>query len=145
MTRGKKSFIHRANKNRSGNSDSGKLDILQTHLQNLGYHTIRETIISNGNFITRNHIRVPDIKVVKGKFEIYLELDGYGAHGDLITPNEKTIRRNTDYEVSHYNYIILNEADAKIDNLDIQDLAAYRIREEYSKHLAKIAGGCMFV
>jgi len=142
--RGKKRWIDRANKKRSSNSDSGKLDLIQMHLENLHYHTFRETTISNGNFSTRNHIRVPDLKVEIGKFECYIELDG-AVHGSLESPTEKTVRRNTDYEVAHYNYIILNEEDAKFFKLDIPDLAAYRINEEHSKFLAKMNGGLLFV
>jgi len=145
MGRGKKQWIHRANKNRGTNSDSGKLDVLQAHLETLGFHIFRETQIKDGHFSTRNNMRVPDLKVVIGeKFEVYLELDGR-VHGNLEMPTKRTIQRNTDYEVAHYNYIILSEEDAKFFQLDIPDLAAYRINEEYSKHLAKMNGGCMFV
>jgi len=142
--RGKKGFIHQANKKRSSNSDSGKLDLIQMHLENLHYHTFREQYVSSGSFSTRNLKRIPDLKVIKGKFEVLIELDG-AVHGNLESPTEKTVRRNTDYEVAHYNYIILSEEDAKFFKLDIADLAAYRINEEYSKFLAKMAGGCMFV
>jgi len=142
--KGKKQWVHRANKSRSRNSDASKLDTIQIHLEQLHYHVFREPHISNGNFSTRNHMRNPDLKVEIGKFECYIELDGK-IHGSLEQPTEKTIKRNIDYEVAHYNYIILSEEDAKFFKLDVADLAAYRINEEYSKHLAKVNGGCMFV
>ncbi len=144
--RGKKSGIHAARKKRKTNFDSGKLDVIQTHLENLGYNVLREITKRNGNYSTPNNVRVPDFKVSFGKkFEVLIELDGESAHGTLEQPKEKTIRRNGDYEVTHENYIILSEPDAKFFNLDIADLAGYRINEEYSKHLAKVDRGMMYI
>jgi len=142
--RGIKSFIHSSKKDRSRNSDAEKLDKIQTHLMNLYWHVTREPLLQSGNFTTRNHCRNPDFLIKEGKFELILELDGK-IHGDLKLQTDKTIARNTDYEVDKRNYIIISEEDAKFFKLDLCDLAAYMVLHEYSKHLAKLNGGLMFV
>jgi len=138
--RGIKSFIHSSKKDRTRNSDAEKLDELQIHLINLGWRVKREPIIRNDNFSTRNNIRNPDLEITRGIFGSLLELDGK-LHGSLEAQTEKTINRNADYEVGHYNYIILSEEDAKFFKLDICDLAAYMVLHEYSKHIANLNGG----
>ncbi len=142
--RGSKAFIHRSKKNRIGNSDAQKLDEIQTHLINLGFHVTREPQLSSSNFTTKNHIRNPDLIVNQGKMELLIELDGK-IHGDLSWQTDKTIVRNMDYEIDKRNYIIISEEDAKFFKLDLCDLAAYMVLHEYSKHLAKLNGGLMFV
>ena len=142
--RGTKSFIHRSKKDRTRNSDAQKLDEIQKQLYIHGWRVTREPIIKSGNFSTKNHIRNPDFCIKFGKFECYMELDGK-IHGNLEQPSERTLQRNTDYEVDHINYIIISEEDAKFFKLDLCDLAAYMVLHEYSKHLAKLNGGLMFI
>jgi len=134
---GKSQWRNHAKKRMGRNSDAGKLDELQAHLGNLGFHVIRETIIRNNKFSTRNHVRNPDLKVSFGGFTCYLELDGK-VHGNLEMPTKNTVRRNNDYENIKLNYVILSEEDAKFFKLDFGDLAAYLILLEYTKHQARL-------
>ena len=142
--RGTKAFIHSSKKDRSRNSDAEKLDKIQTHLINLCYVVKREPIINNSNFSTKNRIRNPDLEVLFANFKCYIELDGK-VHGNLECQTKKTINRNADYELGRYNYIIISEEDAKFFKLDLCDLTAYMVLHEYSKHLAKVNGGLMFI
>jgi len=142
--RGIKSFVHSSKKDRTRNSDAEKLDKIQMALIKRGWQVSREPHLSNGNFSTRNKIRNPDLLIKYGKMDLILELDGK-LHGNLSEQTEKTINRNADYEVGHYNYIILSEDDAKFFKLDLCDLAAYMVLHEYSKYRAKLNGGLMFV
>ena len=142
--RGSKAFIHQSKKDRSRNSDAEKLDEILTHLGQLGFRITREPTIDDDKFTTRNHVRNPDFKIKFGPFECFMELDGK-IHGVLEYPTEKTLKRNTDYEIGEYSYIIISEEDAKFFKLDLCDLAAYMVLHEYSKHLAKLNGGLMFV
>jgi len=138
-----KGWENRANKKRTRGSDAEKLDELQTHLTALGFHILREPQLWSGNFSTRNHKRNPDLKVQYNKFGCYIELDGK-IHGNLEQPTERTLRRNTDYEIDKLHYMIISEEDAKFFKLDLCDLTAYMVLHEYSKHLAKMNGGLMF-
>ena len=104
----------------------------------------REPEITNAKFSTRNHVRRPDLKVVFGKFQVYIEIDGH-VHGILEQPTENTLRRNCDFERVNMNYIILSEEDAKFHGLDIKGLAGYRVGEEYTKFLAKLENGSMYL
>ena len=128
-----------ARKNYSRNSDGNKLDNIQQHyLQQMDkYSLIREPVIENHHFSTRNCVRNPDFKITFGKFICYLELDGYFSHGTLDEPNERTVIRNSDYERTKLNYIPLSEADAKRHNLDIVDLSQFLISYEHTKELAR--------
>ena len=134
----KKQGLNHVRKNAKRNFDGNKLDYIQQHFeQQRKYTIIREPILENIHFSTRNCIRNPDFKITFGKFVCYLELDGYAVHGSLDEPTERTVIRNSDYERTKIPYIILNEADAKINNLDIIDLAQYLISYEHSKFLAR--------
>ncbi len=132
MPRGKKSFIHQANKNRDRNSDAYKLDDVQQHLTQQGFNFIREREIHNTLFSTRNAIRVPDLSYWAGDKLIVIELDG-GIHGSLEMPTEKTMKRNADYNRAGIIYILLNEEQCKAENLPVVDLASYRVREVLTK------------
>jgi len=129
--RGKKQWIHNANKKRSRGSDATKLDELQTHLTLQGFNFIREKEIFERCFSTRNHLRVPDLTLDVGRL-IVIELDG-SIHGSLEFATEKTMRRNADYNRAGIIYILLNEEQMKAENLDMCDLASYRVREVLSK------------
>ena len=130
--RGTKHHIHRANKNRGRNSDAEKIDELQSHLTLQRIFTVRETAIHDELFSTRNHLRVPDLTLTGTSKTVIIELDG-GVHGDLELPNEKTLRRNADYNRAGIIYIILNEQQCEAENIDFCDLASYRVREVLSK------------
>ena len=131
--------MNHARKNATRNGDANKLDNIQQHyLQQMDkYSLIREPILENSSFSTRNCIRNPDFKVTFGKFVCYMELDSYHVHGTLDEPNERTVIRNSDYERTKLNYIPLSEADAKRHNLDIADLSQFLISYEHTKELAR--------
>lgn len=138
MPRGTKSF------QKQKNGDDHKVLPIMSFLTGKGWHCFREPVIEHGMFSTRNHIRRPDIKIVQQKFEVYIEIDGK-VHGDLEMPTLNTLKRNMDYDMAHKNYIIINEELAKFFNLDIQQLASYRVSEEYSKFLARLENGSMYL
>jgi len=129
-----KAHIHRANKKRTRNSDAEKLDDIQQHLTQQKFNFIRERIIYDELFSTRNHIRVPDLSMVRGRKMIVIELDG-GIHGSLEMQSERTKTRNADYNRARIIYILLNEEQAAGEDppLDIVSLADYRVREVLSK------------
>ena len=129
--RGKKQWIHNANKKRSRGSDANKLDDIQQHLTQQGFNFIREKEIFERCFSTRNHLRVPDLTMDAGRL-VVIELDG-SIHGSLEFQTEKTRRRNADYNRAGIIYILLNEEQMKAENLDMCDLASYRVREVLSK------------
>ncbi len=125
---GKRSFIHQANKRRGRGSDAEKLDVIQTHLTLQNIHSIREKELYDSRFGTKNNLRVPDLSIqYKGKL-ILIELDG-PVHGSLEFQTEKTKRRNADYNRAGLIYILLNEEQCKAENMDLSDLASYRVRE----------------
>jgi len=124
--------LMRSKRDYSRNSDAEKLDELQTHLNLQHLSFIREEVITNEQFSTRNHVRVPDLTMMYGDRMIVIELDG-GVHGSLEIPTNKTKKRNADYNRAGIIYIILNEEQAEAENLDICDLASYRVREIISK------------
>ena len=125
-------------RNMGRNFDGKKLDELLLHLN--GQHhlqAIREPILENSRFSTRNCIRNPDFQITIGEFTCYAELDGYKIHGSLDEPSERTVIRNSDYERTNTPYILLNEEDAKLNNLDRCDLLTYLASYEHSKFLAR--------
>lgn len=137
MGRGVKSF------QKQKNGDDHKVLPIHQHLTNLGYQVFREPTIENHRFSTNNHIRRPDLLVKFGKkFEVYIEIDG-AVHGNLEQPSTNTLKRNSDFERTHMNYIILSEEDCKFYSLDIKSLAGYRVGEEYTKFLARVESGSM--
>jgi len=129
-----KAHIHRANKKRTRNSDAEKLDDIQQHLTQQKFNFIRERVVQNDSFSTRNHIRVPDLSMIRGRRLIIIELDG-GIHGSLEMQSERTKKRNADYNRAGFIYILLNEEQAAGEDpaLDIVSLADYRVREVLSK------------
>ena len=138
----KKQGMNHARKNATRNGDANKLDNIQQHyLQQMDkYSLIREPVIENHHFSTRNCVRNPDFKITFGKFICYLELDGYFSHGTLDEPNERTVIRNSDYERTKLNYIPLSESDAKQHNLDVADLSQFLISYEHTKEIARSYG-----
>ena len=138
----KKQGIQSAKSKAGRNMDANKLDNIQFHYaqQMSKYSLIREPIIENSSFSTRNCIRNPDFKVTFGNFICYLELDGYHAHGTYDEPTERTVIRNSDYHRTGLNYIPLSEADAKLHNLDVADLSQFLISYEHTKQMAREYG-----
>jgi len=128
--KGKKGWISRANKKKTRQSDGGKLDDLQMHLDNLGLYFKREEVHYNKFFSTPNKLRVPDLS----NHFILIELDG-SIHGsmDEASESKQTLKRNMDYIRAKFNFIILNEELARAFNLELHNLAAYRVYEEEAK------------
>ena len=120
------------------NFDGEKLDELLLHLNGQRHlQVIREPILENPHFSTRNRIRNPDFRITNGEFICYAELDGYKVHGSLDEPSERTLIRNSDYERTNTPYIPLNEEDARLNNLDRCNLLTYLSSYEHSKFLAR--------
>ncbi len=132
--KGKKRFIRIANKKRTRGSDAKKLDDLQQHLTEQQLHFNREEVHYNKYFTTPKKTRIPDLS----NHFIIIELDGK-VHGSLDEASEskQTLARNMDYERAGFEYIILNEELAKEFNLNLVDLASYRVYEEEAKIRAK--------
>ena len=136
MKKNSKSFIRRNSKKSESNSDSRKLNEIHTHLSNLHFQVEQEPTIKHEKFNTRTHVRNPDFRIKFGKFQCFLELDGK-VHGTLEQPTQKTLSRNADFERAKLPYVIVSEEDAKFFKLDICDLSAYLIEQEYSKFLSR--------
>jgi len=108
---GKKSHIHRANKNRLVESDFDRKARVQSYI-GVGYNSAQyQTIkLPSGKFGKRN----PDIVMNICGFDVPVELDG-GVHGynDELTETEKTKTRNDDYVRDGYLPIIINHEQLK--------------------------------
>lgn len=118
-----KSFINRVNKNSHRNFDAKKLDPVQMVLLRYGIPTVREKEIYNELFLTRNNIRVPDLRDTRNN--IIFEHDTFKIHGELSAPNERTVRRNNDYKRANMNFVIINEDLCRELDLDETKLAVY--------------------
>lgn len=121
---------------------------------NLGYDVTLEPKIKDGRFRSRGSMHMPDLKVSRQLFNdrpniifgCFIELDGpYHGSMDMVSESKQTLERNTDYEIAHYRYIVINEELARNFNLDFNDLTAYRVMEEESKFRARLNGGLMFL
>lgn len=153
MSRGTKDLIRK--KANTGSQGKNKEDLIHTTLRESGFRVMREVNIQNGNFTQKYHERNVDIKFSYGKMERYLESDGK-VHGTLETPTESTLKRNADFERTNMNYILINHESIKelrkimeLKNVSVDELTkfivTYRAWEEYSKHLAKLESGEIFV
>ena len=132
----KKQGIHYAQGKATRNFDARKLDYITTQLGILTkpiYCRMNEWI-KHGNFHTRNKMRETDILLNK---TVHLQHDTEKIHGELGFENEKTLRRNADYERAGLPYIIINQDLAKMCGLDEADLAEYLFYHELSKINAK--------
>ena len=87
-------------------------------------------LVKHGSFHTKNSCRETDIWLNK---KVHLQHDTVKIHGELGFGNEKTLRRNADYERSGLPYIIINQDLAKMCNLDEGDLTEYLFYHELSK------------
>ena len=87
--------------------------------------------------------------------ERYLESDGK-VHGNLETPTQSTLKRNSDFEKDKIPYMIINHESIRelrkimqLKNVSVEELTkflvVYNAWQEYSKHLAKIEAGEYFI
>ncbi len=153
MSRGTKDIVRK--KTNTGSQGKNKEDLIHKTLTNSGFRVMREVNIQNAKFTQKFKERNVDIKFSYGKLERYLESDGK-VHGSLETPTESTLKRNADFERTNMNYILINHESIKdlrkimdLKNITVDELTeflvTYRAWEEYSKHLAKIESGEIFV
>ncbi len=136
MTRGNKSGYRAGVKKATRALDARKLDYITTQLELLTkpiYCKMNEWI-KNVNFQTRNFMRETDILLNN---TVHLQHDTEKIHGELGFENEKTLRRNADYERAGLPYIIINQDLAKMCDLDAADLAEYLYYHELSKRNAR--------
>lgn len=144
--KGKKSFIHNANKKTNDNFGNAKIYAIVDTLNSCGFHCEVEPKIYDERFSTKNKIRNPDIVVKFGDMVLIIESDGK-VHGNLEMPTKSTLQRNIDFENTFRDYILINHEHinelkkilgivAKDDDLS-NFVAAYRACEEYSKHMAR--------
>lgn len=127
-----KQWANHTKKKMDRNSDAKKLDNIQTQLEILQtpIHSVREKIIHDENFATRNHNHETDLLLNK---TVHLHHDTVKTHGELGHPNEKTLKRDADYERAKLPYIIINADLAKECGLDEADLAEYLYYHELQK------------
>jgi len=136
-------------------SGKNKEDIIHTILTKNGFQVFREVGISDGRFNQKFNRRTVDIKFIMGKMERYLESDGF-VHGSLEALTYRTLQRNADFERAKMKYVLINHETIRelrkimgLKNITVNELTeflvTYRAWEEYSKHLAKLEAGEMFV
>lgn len=112
-------YINIAKKNTSRNFDAKKLDYIQNNSHLVRW--IREITIFNANFTTPNNLRVPDL-ICNG---IILEHDTIKAHGELGFENERTLKRNRDYNRANIPFCVINQNLAKLLQIDEAKLSIY--------------------
>ena len=153
MVKGYKDLIRK--KANTGSQGKNKEDLIHITLTASGFRVMREVNIQSAKFKQKFHERNVDIKFSYGKMERYLESDGK-VHGTLELPTQSTLKRNADFELNKMNYILINHESIKelrkimeLKNISVDELTefltTYRAWEEYSKHLAKLESGEMFV
>ena len=140
---------------------SGKAleDLVHKVLTDCKFHVLREVNIVNSKFDQKFHQRNIDIKYIYGRMDRYLEVDGK-IHGSLEQPTKRTLERNADFERAGIKYTLINhesittlrkimQSEGKLSHVKepelIEFLVSYMAWQEYSKHLAKIEAGCMFI
>ncbi len=139
----KKQFMHRATKNATRNFGDSIIDLIQQHLNQLGYLFLMDTTLTNNNFSTLNKVRKPDLYLHnwKGHYvNLVLELDG-NVHGeDLQSATVRTKNRNKDYLRTGYNYLVFHMAELKENNFSFKektvrvlDLITYMVSHELNK------------
>ena len=102
-----------ARKNATRNFGDSLIDLIQQHLNQLGYNFLMDMTLVDNDFSTLNRIRKPDLFLKNWKkyeVNLVLELDG-NVHGqDLQSATERTVRRNMDYLRTSYNYLVFHLA-----------------------------------
>jgi len=129
----KKQGIQHTTRKSTRGLDAKKLDNISSHLQTLNkpiYTSMRNLIVHNDKFLTRNKNRETDLLLNN---IIHLQHDTVKIHGELGFENEKTIRRNADYMRAKLPLIIINQDLARSCNLAEHDLAQYLFYHELSK------------
>ena len=139
----KKQWMYRARKNATRNFGDSLIDLIQQHLNQLGYYFLSDWTIFDDKFSTLNKVRKPDLYLSAWKghgVDLILELDGNIHGSDLQSPTERTGRRNQDYERAGYNYLVLHIAELKENNfsfkeesLRVLDLITYMVSHELNK------------
>ena len=153
MPRGTKSILNK--KIDHSTSGKNKEDLIHSALTEYGFQVFREVEYSSAKFDQKHHKRKIDIKYQYGKMERYLESDGK-VHGNLESPTESTMKRNTDFEKANIKYSLVNHESIRelkklmsLSNVTVEELTkflvVYRAWEEYQKHLAKLEAGEYFV
>ena len=139
----KKQWVHRASKNATRNFGDSTIDLIQQHLNQLGYNFLIDETLCYSNFSTLNKIRKPDLFLKnwkKHEVNLVIELDG-NVHGqDLQSTSERTIKRNGDYVRTRINYLVLHISELKENNfsfkeesLRVLDLITYMVSHELNK------------
>jgi len=141
-----KKFINQRKKTISENFGSSEIQIIAKTLTDLGFSCVFEPKIYSDKFSTANKIRNPDLKISFGKMITYLESDGK-VHQTLEMPNDRTQKRNEDFERAEIPYILINHetlhelkkilkiAIPKDDLIKI--ISVYCVLEQYAKFLAR--------
>jgi hypothetical protein len=136
-------------------SGKNKEDLIHSALTEYGFKVFREVKVSDGRFDQKYHTRNIDMKYCYGKMDRYLESDGK-VHGNLETPTQSTMKRNSDFEKAKIQYTLVNHESIRelrkimeLKNVSIEELTkflvVYNAWQEYSKHLAKLEAGEYFV
>jgi len=139
--------MHRASKNATRNFGDSTIDLIQQHLNQLGYNFLMDYTLIHDRFITLNKVRKPDLFLKNWKkyeVNLILELDG-NVHGpDIQSATSRTINRNKDYFRTGYNYLIFHLAELKENNFSFKektvrvlDLITYMVSHELNKIVLK--------
>ncbi len=132
-----------AKKNATRNFGDSLIDLIQQHLNQLGYNFLMDMTLVDNDFSTLNRIRKPDLFLKNWKkyeVNLVLELDG-NVHGeDLQSATSRTVKRNKDYLRSGYNYLVFHLAELKENNFSFKektvrvlDLITYMVSHELNK------------
>ena len=139
----KKQWMQKARKNATRNFGDSLIDLIQQHLNQLGYNFLMDMTLVDNDFSTLNRIRKPDLFLSDWKghpVRLVLELDG-NVHGqDLQSATERTVKRNKDYLRTGYNCLVFHMAELKENNFSFKektvrvlDLITYMVSHELNK------------
>ena len=135
--------MDRVKKNATRNFGDSLIDLIQQHLNQLGYNFLMDMTLVDDDFTTLNRVRKPDLFLKnwkKHQVNLVLELDG-NVHGqDLQSATKRTTNRNKDYVRTGYNYLVFHLAELKENNfsfkeesLRVLDLITYMVSHELNK------------
>lgn len=134
-----KQWANNTKKKMTRNSDANKLDYIQNNISISV--TDREKMYHNKLFTTKNHNHEADLVLNN---TIILHHDTVKIHGELSYPDQKTLKRDMDFERAGYSYFIINQDLAKQLCLNEAQLAEYlyyhethklRVREQLSGNI----------
>jgi len=123
-----KQWANHTKKKITRNSDAEKLDYIQNNISIRV--TGREKIYHNKTFTTKNHNHEADLVL---NDTIILHHDTVKIHGELSYPDNKTLKRDMDFERAGLDYIIINADLARHHGLDEAQLAEYLYYHELHK------------